>query len=149
MKTLFLSVLLSFQLNSIMAQTKTTVKKTVVKSSASANLGASITRGKTVYAANCLPCHQADGSGVPNLNPPLIQTSWVLGPKAVLINQVLKGSKGQVEIEGDRFENAMPAQAHLSDQQIADVLTYVRNSFGNKASAVAPAEVKLERAKRK
>src|SRR5687768_10696426 len=130
MKTVFFFVLLTFQVNAIMAQAKTTVKKTVVKSSsAGASLGASVSRGKMVYATNCLPCHQADGSGVPNLNPPLIQTSWVLGAKAVLINQVLKGSKGTVEIEGDRFENAMPAQAHLSDQQIADVLTYVRNSF--------------------
>jgi mono/diheme cytochrome c family protein len=149
MKTVFFCVVLTFLCNTLMAQSKTTVKKTVVKSTLSATgLASALARGKVVYAANCLACHQADGSGVPNLNPPLIQTSWVLGSKAVLINQVLKGSKGKVEIDGDRFENAMPAQAHLSDQQIADVLTYVRNSFGNKATAVAPTEVKSERAKK-
>ena len=135
-----------------MAQAKkTVVNKTTTKTTATSGnaLQSSIARGKTVYATNCLMCHQANGSGVPNLNPPLKQTSWVLGSKEVLINQVLKGSKGTVEIDGDRFENAMPAQAHLTDQQIADVLSYVRNSFGNKASIVTAAEVKTVRAKEK
>jgi mono/diheme cytochrome c family protein len=134
----------------VMAQAKkVVVKKTTTTSITTSNnaLQSSIARGKAVYATNCLMCHQANGSGVPNLNPPLRQTSWVLGSKDVLINQVLKGSKGTVEIDGDRFENAMPAQAHLTDQQIADVLSYVRNSFGNKASIVTAAEVKALRAK--
>jgi len=150
MKIVLVSLLLTLLGSSLIAQTKTTVKRPAVKSSSnSTSLRASLTRGKTVYAANCLACHQADGSGVPNLNPPLIQTSWVLGSKVVLVNQVLNGSKGKVEIDGDRFENAMPPQAHLSDQQIADVLTYVRNSFGNKAAVVTAMEVKSARAKRK
>ena len=106
-----------------------------------------LNRGKTVYTTFCLACHQADGSGVPNLNPPLIQTEWVKGNNAKLIQMVLKGSRGQVEIDGETFNNTMPAQAHLTDQQIADVLTYIRNSFGNKGSAVSAAEVKTERAK--
>jgi mono/diheme cytochrome c family protein len=62
---------------------------------------------------------------------------------------VLKGSRGQVEIDGETFHNTMPSQAHLTDQQIADVLTYIRNSFGNKASVVTPAEVRAVRAKTK
>lgn len=104
-------------------------------------------RGKLLYAAYCLACHQADGSGVPNLNPPLIATTWVSGSKATLIEMILKGSKGKVEIDGETFHNTMPAQAHLTDREIADVLTYIRNSFGNKASAVTPAEVKNVRSK--
>lgn len=106
-------------------------------------------RGKEVYLMNCLACHQADGSGVPNLNPTLVKTKWVLGSKAVLVHQIIKGSQGQVEIDGDTFNNAMPPLPHLTDQQIADVLTYVRNSFGNKASVVTPAEVKVIRTKTK
>jgi mono/diheme cytochrome c family protein len=106
-----------------------------------------ISRGKTVYASYCLACHQADGSGVPNLNPPLIQTEWVTGSKSTLIEMVLKGSRGKVEIDGETFHNTMPAQAHLTDLQIADVLTYIRNNFGNKASSVSDAEVKAERTK--
>lgn len=123
-------------------------KKTVTPAN-KGGLQASMTRGKLVYEVNCLSCHQADGGGVPNLNPPLIQTPQLLGSKAALIQVLLKGSRGQVEIDGERFHNTMPAQAHLTDQQIADVLTYVRNSFGNKASAVTPAEVAAARLKNK
>lgn len=102
--------------------------------------------GKKVYETTCLPCHQADGSGVPNLNPPLKKTKWVQGDKKQLIDIVLKGLDAEIEIDGEYFNNPMPSQAHLTDQQIADVLTYIRSNFGNKASAVTPAQVKKQRA---
>ena len=134
------------------AQTKKIVTKPATKVSAASSAGslkASITRGQAVYTKYCLTCHQVDGSGVPNMNPPLIKTKWTLGSKTVLIQQVLKGSSGKVEIDGDTFSNTMPPLKTLTDQQIADVLTYVRNSFGNKASAVGIGEVKAVRAKTK
>ncbi len=106
-------------------------------------------RGKKLYATYCLSCHQADGSGVPKLNPPLIKTTWVLGDKKKLINVVLNGMDELIEIDGEEYENVMPAQAFLKDDQIADVLTYVRNSFGNKASVITAAEVKALRGKAK
>jgi mono/diheme cytochrome c family protein len=119
-------------------------------SSANTSLKNSITRGQAVYQQLCLACHQADGSGVPNLNPPLMRNPWTMGPKDVLITQVLNGSNGKVEIDGDRFNNTMPPLGTvLTDQQIADVLTYVRNNFGNDGSAVTTAEVKAVRAKTK
>ena len=110
-------------------------------------LKASMERGQKVYTTVCLACHQADGAGVPRMNPPLIKTKWVLGDKKALAKIVLNGLKGgEIEIDGDDFHNPMPPQAgQLSDQQIADVLTYVRNSFGNKASAVTVADVKAAR----
>jgi len=113
-----------------------------------AGIKASMERGQKVYEGTCLACHQADAGGVPNLNPPLIKTKWVLGNKTVLAKIVLKGLKGgEINIDGDTFNNPMPAQETvLTDQQVADVLTYVRNSFGNKASAVTVAEVKAARA---
>lgn len=110
---------------------------------------ASIKRGQTVFQTTCIACHQKDGGGVPRLNPPLIKTKYVLGDKTKLIQIVLKGLDETIEIDGDEYTNAMPSQAYLSDQQIADVLTYVRNSFGNKASAVTVAQVKAVRAKTK
>ncbi len=106
-------------------------------------------RGKKLYATYCLSCHQADGSGVPKLNPPLIKTTWVLGDKKKLINVVLNGMDYLIDIYGEEYENVMPAQAFLKDDQIADVLTYVRNSFGNKASVITAAEVKALRGKAK
>jgi len=133
------------------AQTKKTVTKSTAatKTTSTITLKSSIDRGKIVYGTYCLACHQADGSGVPRMNPPLIKTSWVLGSKTVLVEQVLKGSANKVEIDGEKFLGAMPPQPQLTDQQIADVLTFVRNSFGNKASIVTPAEVKAIRAKTK
>ncbi len=110
-------------------------------------LQASIARGRQVYTEQCLTCHQADGGGVQNMNPPLIKTKWVLGDKARLIEIVLKGMTGDIEINGDEYHNVMPPHEFLTDQQIADLLTYVRNSFGNKAKAVTVAEVKAVRAK--
>ena len=116
-----------------------------------AGLKAAIARGKTVYENTCLACHQPDGSGVPNMNPPLVKTKWVLGDKKALTKIVLKGLQGgEIDINGDKFHNPMPPlESVLSDQEIADVLTYVRNSFGNKASLVTVAEVKALRAKLK
>lgn len=126
---------------------KAQAQKKVAAKSGAAPSRAVMDRGKEVYMINCLACHQADGSGVPRLNPPIVNTKWTLGPKATLIQLLLKGSQGKVEIDGDTFDNMMPPVAHLTDQQIADVLTYIRNSFGNKASAVSAAEVKAVRAK--
>ena len=82
------------------------------------------------------------------MNPPLINTSYVLGDKEQLIGIVLKGLKN-VKIEDETYTNPMPSFKQLKDQEIADVLTYVRNSFGNKASAVTAADVKAVRAKTK
>jgi mono/diheme cytochrome c family protein len=110
---------------------------------------ASIANGKLVYGKICISCHMADGGGIQNMNPPLIKTTYVLGNKAKLISIVLNGFKESVEINGDTYSNIMPSQDYLKDQEIADALTYVRNSFGNKASAVTLAEVKKARALKK
>lgn len=112
------------------------------------DLAAVIKRGKVVYEKNCLACHQVNGAGVPRMNPPLIKTKHVLGDKIKLIQIVIKGYDEEVEINGEFYNNPMPAQVQLNDQQVADVLTYVRNSFGNKANAVTISEVKKVRAKK-
>ncbi|WP_227009006.1 c-type cytochrome [Christiangramia fulva] len=105
--------------------------------------------GKAIFTQYCVTCHQANGSGVPNLNPPLKQTEYVLGEKDRLIGILLNGSSEGLEIKGKTYSNNMPSFDYLSDQQIADVLTYVRSNFGNDASAVSAAEVKTARKKNK
>src|SRR5215470_5115061 len=106
-------------------------------------LKSSITRGKQVYAEQCLVCHQVDGLGVPHMNPPLSKTKWVLGDKNELIKIVLKGLNTEIEVAGDTYSNVMPPhETTMNDQQIADVLTYIRNNFGNKASQIKEADVK-------
>lgn len=97
-------------------------------------------QGKLVYEQNCLACHQVDGSGVPNLTPSLVNASFVLGDKSALINIVLKGMK-DVEIDGEIYDNPMPPFTHLTDEDIAGVLTYIRTNFTNKATVVKKEEV--------
>lgn len=115
---------------------------------ASAGPAKSIAAGKQIYSQYCLSCHQADGGGVQNMNPPLIKTSYVLGDKTRLTKVLLNGLQ-DVDIDGEPYNNVMPSHDFLNDQQIADVLTFVRNSFGNKASAITAAEVKAVRATNK
>jgi mono/diheme cytochrome c family protein len=102
--------------------------------------------GKAEYAL-CSACHGAEGQGVPNLAPPLAESEWVVGPVENPIRITLRGLGGPITVKGVEYKLAAPmmAVAHLSDEQIANVLTYVRNSFGNKASAVSADQVKAFR----
>jgi mono/diheme cytochrome c family protein len=129
----------------LMSQTKKPVASPAQKAIPQATLD----RGKQVYLGQCLACHQVDGAGVPNMNPPLLKTKWVLGDKTQLVKVVLNGMTGEVEINDDTYHNVMAPHPDLNDQQISDVLTYVRNSWGNNAPAISPAEVKAIRAKNK
>lgn len=104
--------------------------------------------GEKIFKKYCVSCHQVDGGGVPRLNPPLIGTSYVLGDKKPLIEILLNGMKN-ITIEDKTYTNPMPSFKTLKDQEIADVLTYVRKSFGNDASAITSADVKSVRAKMK
>lgn len=108
---------------------------------------ASAESGKKIYEQNCLACHQADGGGVPGLAPPLIKGTFVNGDKERLINIVLEGMEG-VEIKGEYYANPMPGFIYLSDQDVADVLTYVRSGFSNKESPVTAKEVAVVRKKK-
>jgi len=109
-------------------------------------LKASMDRGKKVYDTYCLSCHMEDGTGVPRMNPTLVKTKWVLGDKKKLAAIILNGMDEEIEIDGQNYSNPMAPLDFLKDEEIADVLTYIRNSFGNKASAVTAAEVKAARA---
>lgn len=92
--------------------------------------------GKAVYDRYCLTCHQADGSGVPKMHPPLGPGSWVEKEPAELIAIMMKGLSGKIEVNGQTYNNFMPSQAQLTDEELADVLTYIRSNFGNNLDAV-------------
>lgn len=136
-------ILISLAGLSSQAQTKKPAAKAKTATAAT-DVKASIQRGQVVYASNCLVCHMADGGGIPGMNAPLGKTSYVLGNNQRLINVLLKGMQG-VEIDGEEYRNVMPPFTQLSNQQIADVLTYVRNNFGNKAPAVTVKDVNAVR----
>ncbi|BBE15963.1 cytochrome c family protein [Aquipluma nitroreducens] len=101
--------------------------------------------GKAVYAQYCLSCHQADGSGVPGMHPPLTPGSWVGNDSKELIAIMMKGLSGKIEVNGEVYKNFMPSHAQLTDEQLADVLSYVRSSFGNNFDPVTPEMVKKVR----
>jgi|SRR6476661_6921994 len=123
--------------------------QTTKKPTAKTSVNPSLARGKAAYTQYCMACHQADGGGVMGLNPPLIKTTYVLGDPKRMINIILKGFNEEIEIDGDVYANPMPALNFLTDQQVADILSYVRNSFGNKASIITAAQVKAVRASKK
>jgi mono/diheme cytochrome c family protein len=101
-----------------------------------------VQRGKAIYEQTCLPCHQADAGGVPGMNPPLRKSPYVQGAPARLIGIVLQGLNDGVEIDGDTYSNPMPAFGGvLKDQEIADVLSYLRSHFGNKAAPISMPQV--------
>ncbi len=103
-------------------------------------------KGERVFKSNCMACHQKDGAGLSRINPPLINTEWVLGDKTRLINIVLNGFEGKIVVNEVKYNSIMASFSYLSDVEVSAVLTYVRNSFGNKADAITTEEVATVRA---
>lgn len=107
-----------------------------------------VTLGKKQYAAACVTCHQPNGLGTPGTYPPLAGSEWVLGSEERLIRIVLHGLNGDVKVGGKTFNGAMPSFGKVPgsgynwrDDQIAAVLTYVRQEWGNKADPIKPEKV--------
>lgn len=102
--------------------------------------------GAAIYQRTCVTCHMANGEGIPNTFPPLAKSDY-LADKEKTIHQVIKGSSGELIVNGQKFNNTMPPQ-QLNDEEIAQVLTYVYSAFGNGGTVtVTPEEVKAARAK--
>jgi mono/diheme cytochrome c family protein len=112
-----------------------------------AELSPAAANGARVYAKICQACHQPTGAGLPNVFPPLAGSDWVAGDPIILAKIVLHGFSGPVTVSGKKFTSAMGGQAGmLKDEEIADVLTYVRSSWGNKAEPVSAEVVAKVRA---
>jgi mono/diheme cytochrome c family protein len=105
--------------------------------------------GKKAYGINCALCHQADGLGQPGKYPPLDGSAWVVGSKERLAGILLQGITGSLSVSGGSYGSAvMPAQkTTLSDDKIANIMTYIRASWSNKANAATADEVTKTRAK--
>lgn len=110
------------------------------------DLKESMKRGKEVYTLYCQSCHMENGQGLEGVNPPLAKTTYLKDTKKN-IGIILNGQTGEVTVNGKKYNAIMLPLNYLEDQQIADVLNYVRNSWGNKYPAVTTAQVKVEREK--
>ncbi|MEP6781741.1 MAG: cytochrome c [Gemmatimonadaceae bacterium] len=98
--------------------------------------------GAAIYAATCIACHMGNGQGVAGQFPPLVNSDWVLGSEERLIRIILHGVVGEIEVEGEMFNGAMPTWGPtFRDEDLAAVATYVRKSWGNKSAPVTAATV--------
>jgi mono/diheme cytochrome c family protein len=108
-----------------------------------ANMIKSIADGKKVYANNCMNCHMEDGKGLEGAFPPVAKSDYLKRAPKDLIAVILKGQSGEVKVNGVVYNALMPAQEYLSDEEIADVLNYINNSWGNKnLKPILPSQVK-------
>jgi len=109
------------------------------------DLAKSVARGKEAYASFCMNCHMEDGKGS-DIFPPVAKTDYLKKPAKALINIVLEGQSGEITVNNKKYNALMPAQAYLTDEQIADALNYIRNSLGNKITTpITPNQVKALR----
>jgi nitrite reductase (NO-forming) len=104
-----------------------------------------IERGNKVFLTSCFACHLATGEGIPGVFPPLAGSDFLNADKDRAIRIVTKGLSGPVTVNGKTYNNVMPPQSQLNDTEVADVITYVLNSWNNKGGTVSPNDVKRAR----
>jgi nitrite reductase (NO-forming) len=108
------------------------------------DLKASVQRGKDTYATYCMSCHMEQGEGLEGVFPPLAKSDYMMADKKRSIVQTIKGVTGEMKVNGKLY-NAEMTGFELTDQEVSDVLNYVRNSFGNKGDAITPDHVQIAR----
>ncbi len=102
--------------------------------------------GKALYAAQCAACHQASGTGLPGVFPPLDGSEWVQGEPRVLANILLHGITGEITVKGNKYQGAMPAFPQLSDAELAGIASFIRSNWSNKAEPLQAELFAKERA---
>jgi nitrite reductase (NO-forming) len=124
----------------------------VVTEAAQAAASGSLTReqqikaGAALYKGTCSVCHQDNGEGLPDVFPPLAKADYLMADARRAIEIVLNGLSGPVTVNGRRYNSVMPPMSQLNDDEVANILTYSMNSWGNSADAIKPAEVARVRA---
>jgi nitrite reductase (NO-forming) len=100
-----------------------------------------IKEGERLFTQNCMSCHQSKGEGIPQAFPPLAKSDFLMADKQRAIKILLNGLEGKITVNGQQYNSIMP-KLTLNDEQIANILTYVFNSWGNKGNQVMAKEVK-------
>jgi mono/diheme cytochrome c family protein len=115
----------------------------------STELKASMDRGKDVYASYCVTCHMESGEGIESVYPPLAKSDYLMADRKRSILQVMNGVSGEMKVNGVTYNGEMVSFG-LSDEEVSDVVNYIRNSFGNKdkGGPVKPADVAALRTKK-
>lgn len=105
------------------------------------DLKSSIVRGKELYTSYCITCHMEQGEGLEDVYPPLAKSDYLMADKKRSVQQILYGANEEMKVNGKTYNAAMTG-FDLTDQEISDLLNFIRNSFGNKGGAVTPDEIK-------
>ena len=142
-----ISLLLSCSSDKPKESTSTTTeepKSMIDEAPSSSGLETKIEAGKANYEKTCFACHQADGKGLPAAFPPLLASDYLAADLSRAISGVVNGLSGEITVNGEKYNQVMPAST-LTDEDIADVFTYILNNFDNKGGEVTAAEVKAVR----
>jgi nitrite reductase (NO-forming) len=123
-------------------QTMPNAKKAVAKTNKT--LAQKIASGKQIYTKTCFACHQANGEGIANAFPPLAKSDYLNADVDRAIGIVLKGKTGEITVNGKKYNSVMTKQT-LNDDEVADVMTYIYNSWGNKKTNVTVNKVQSVR----
>jgi len=153
MKRIILPALLlclAFVTTTTTAKTKDdAVHAAEVASANAVTLDQRISNGEKVFTANCAACHQANGKGLPGAFPPLAGSDYFASDPIKAVHAVLNGLSGPITVNGTDYNAVMPNLAYLSNSDVADVVTFVINSFGNKGGGINVAQVAAERGGKK
>lgn len=109
------------------------------------DLDAQVAAGRALYQGTCSVCHGGQGEGMEGVFPPLAESDFLMADKRRSIEVVLNGLEGPITVNGKDYDSVMPPMSQLSDDEIANILTFVRNSFGNQGEAVTAEEVRSVR----
>lgn len=123
------------------------VRTSAAASAAPLSLPAQVKAGGTVFASTCAVCHQSAGTGLPGVFPPLAGSDFLAANPKRAIGILLHGLNGKVTVNGHDYDSAMPPMAQLTDDEVANVLTYVLNSWNNPGGRISADEVSKARAK--
>jgi nitrite reductase (NO-forming) len=122
-------------------------KATQAAESGTLSLHDQVNAGQALFAGTCSVCHQGNGAGLPGVFPPLAKSDYLSGDVQRAVGVVLHGLSGKLTVNGQEYNSVMPPMTQLNDDEVANILTYVLNSWGNAGGSVSKEDVKKQRAK--
>ena len=121
-------------------------KATASSASGTLSLQDQTDAGEALFAGTCSVCHQANGAGLPSVFPPLAKSDYLAADPKHAIDVVLRGLTGKLKVNGGNYDSVMPPMNQLNDDEVANILTYVLNSWGNPGGRISTEDVKKARA---
>jgi len=143
---LMLSSCLAFVLTNVSAKTADDESHAAeVADTSTPSITERVANGGKIYSTNCAACHQTNGKGLTGAFPPLAESDYIADDPMKIVSAVINGLSGPMIVNDADYNSVMPNLAYMSDSDVADVVTFVLNSFGNKGGSVGAAQVAAAR----